>query len=319
MAGHGCRPRLDRGARQRAARRADRGPADGRDVRGDRVARPPETVGHRGDRPAGRVRTSAPRGAAWVRPRRLARAPDADHGRPRSRGAHPRLRCERTGRERRRRRPRRARAPLEALRTAPDPDGGGRSGFPLEGRHRGRAARRRADAPMEPDGRACVAGSGRGRGNGPRRSRTTGDRARRPDGERREGDGRGERSSSSGARADGRPARARGRGRGQGHQRRGPPPDLRALLQDRAGPGEDGTAGRDSGCPSRRRSSMPTVGRSPWRARRVMARPSASACRGSAGPRRSIRSRRPRPIRTAGTRRAPGRRPSRSPPRAPPR
>ena len=37
----------------------------------------------------GRVRTSAPRGAARVRPRRLARAPDADHGRPRSRGAHP--------------------------------------------------------------------------------------------------------------------------------------------------------------------------------------------------------------------------------------
>ncbi len=118
-----------------------------------------------------------------------------------------------------------------------DPDGGGRSGFPLEGRHRGRAARRGVDAPMEPDGRARVAGSGRGRGDGPRRSRTTGDRARRPDGERREGDGRGEphpRRMPGGR----RPARARGRGRGQGHQRRGPPPDLRALLQDRTGPGE---------------------------------------------------------------------------------
>ena len=81
--------------------------------------------------------------------------------------------------------------------------------------------------------------------------------------------------------------------------------------------GRGRTAGRDSDCRSPRRSSMPMVGRSPWTARRVVARPSASACPGSG--RTSIRSTRMRPGPMGGTRRALGRRPSRNPPRARPR
>ena len=128
----------------------------------------------------------------------------------------------RTGRQGCRRRPRRARTPVEALRAPADPDGGGASGLPLHRRHRGRAVRRRAHAPMEPDGAARVAGSGYGRGNDPSRSRTAGDRARRVDGERGERDGRGRRDQRRLSGRAGRP-RARDRGRGQGHPRRGPP------------------------------------------------------------------------------------------------
>ena len=185
-------------------------------------------------KPVRRVRASAGRGAARLR---LATPRTSSGRRSRSPAVTPSssaTRDRRTGREGRRRRPRRARTPLEALRAPADPDGGGRSGLPLHRRHRGRAARRRADAPMEPDGRAGVAGSGRGRGtiSADRERLETALDALMENAVKATDEELHQRRVSGG----GRRPRARGSRTRAGASAPRTSADLRTLLEDRAGP-----------------------------------------------------------------------------------